>query len=63
MRPKRGRYFTLILRSLDPLSTIAHDSLAKRGVLVVDDDPVFRKIARAALEEACLDFIAACDMP
>ena len=32
-------------------------------MLVVDDDPDFRKIARAALEEACLDVIAACDMP
>ena len=29
----------------------------------MDDDPDFRKIARAALEEAGLDFIAACDMP
>jgi DNA-binding NarL/FixJ family response regulator/anti-sigma regulatory factor (Ser/Thr protein kinase) len=34
----------------------------KRSVLVVDDDPVFREIARAVLAEAGFDVITACDV-
>jgi FixJ family two-component response regulator len=39
-----------------------HDSLGKRSVLAVDDDPVLHKIAKVSLEDAGFDVITACDM-